>query len=256
MPAPRPSTTSPSDNGDGPGYLLAGFGCDGKEFSVDALRVGSARRGDDLRSRGDQGHDRPCSPRPGKVRCPGEACHPDRDGGRRGGLPGRSADGPRGPSGRSPRSSARSATRSPRIGRHGADHRRAQEDDDVPLVPPEHRVRRREPVRPAHGRRSSAELGERPDETSGGESAPSGQDDNQTRAPAERTASRVASPATTKRRCRRCRRSRRRPSPPSPPTERAHGRADAPSPRRPRPIRPTDQLRTARRPPEPPGTSR
>ena len=29
-------------NGDGPGYLLAGLGCDGKEFSIDALRVGSA----------------------------------------------------------------------------------------------------------------------------------------------------------------------------------------------------------------------
>lgn len=27
--------------GDGPGYLLAGFGCDGHEFALDALRVGS-----------------------------------------------------------------------------------------------------------------------------------------------------------------------------------------------------------------------
>ena len=29
------------ENGDGPGYLLAGFGCDGAEFSIDRLRYGS-----------------------------------------------------------------------------------------------------------------------------------------------------------------------------------------------------------------------
>lgn len=29
------------ENGDGPGYLLAGFGCDGQEFSIDRLRYGS-----------------------------------------------------------------------------------------------------------------------------------------------------------------------------------------------------------------------
>lgn len=30
-----------AENGDGPGYLLAGLGCDGREFAVDAIRVGS-----------------------------------------------------------------------------------------------------------------------------------------------------------------------------------------------------------------------
>ena len=29
------------EHGDGPGYLLAGFGCDGEEFSIDRLRYGS-----------------------------------------------------------------------------------------------------------------------------------------------------------------------------------------------------------------------
>lgn len=30
-----------AQNGDGPGYLLAGLGCDGKEFMIDAIRFGS-----------------------------------------------------------------------------------------------------------------------------------------------------------------------------------------------------------------------
>lgn len=30
-----------TEHGDGPGYLLAGLGCDGQEFAIDALRVGS-----------------------------------------------------------------------------------------------------------------------------------------------------------------------------------------------------------------------
>ena len=64
------------------------------------------------------------------------------------------------------------------------------------------------------------ELGEQPAQTSGGGSSPSGQDDSQSDA-GRGQRRRVASQATTERRCRRCRRSRRRraPEPTDPPTD-------------------------------------
>ncbi len=47
-PATRSTTAAPAASprftrahGDGPGYMLAGFGCDGGDFSIDALRYGS-----------------------------------------------------------------------------------------------------------------------------------------------------------------------------------------------------------------------
>ena len=38
---PAASPTSPRAHGDGPGYMLAGFGCQGEDFSIDALRFGT-----------------------------------------------------------------------------------------------------------------------------------------------------------------------------------------------------------------------
>ena len=54
--APRRIADFTDEHGDGPGYLLAGFGCDGAEFSIDRLRYGSPGDGDDVRPRGDRRH--------------------------------------------------------------------------------------------------------------------------------------------------------------------------------------------------------
>ncbi len=136
-----------AENGDGPGYLLAGLGCDGTEFVIDALRFGSpgavttydlegitvttsisACRDRAQREAGDL-HRRLRRHRRRTRRC---AAGPPGPPGRERGLP----------SGRRP---GRRVT-----GWCGLDEPGPGPDDDVPLVHAGHRLRRRRLLRPRH----------------------------------------------------------------------------------------------------------
>ena len=132
-----------AEHGDGPGYLLAGLGCDGEEFSIDALRFGSPGAVTTYDLEGITVHDASIDPTLARPRWrAGDRGHADRGGRRRHRRTGRRPDGPRRPrpAGRRGLPAVGDAGRRGDTTARSAGASSPEETTDLPLVPPRPRA--------------------------------------------------------------------------------------------------------------------